>query len=119
MNTFEKAMLQDAPIVLDGGLATELETQGFDIAGELWSAALLKSNPAAIINAHRAYLDAGAECIISASYQASRQGFMSLGLSAADADQLLLEASVAELCGVGGKDSRAAANPVGSSEAHR
>ncbi len=90
MNIFEEALLRDEPVLLDGGLATELETQGFDIAGELWSAALLESNPGAIINAHRAYLDAGADCIISASYQASRPGFMSLGLSAAAADQLIV-----------------------------
>ena len=86
---FEKALLRAGPVVLDGGLATELETQGFDIAGVLWSAALLQSNPDAIVNAHRAYLDAGADCIISASYQASRLGFMSLGLSAAASDQLI------------------------------
>lgn len=89
MNTFEKALLRHEPVLLDGGLATELETQGFDIAGELWSAALLQSNPGAIVNAHRAYLDAGAECIISASYQASRQGFVSLGLSPTAADELI------------------------------
>ncbi len=86
---FEKALLRAGPVVLDGGLATELETQGFDIAGVLWSAALLQSNPGAIVNAHRAYLDAGADCIISASYQASRLGFMSLGLSATASDQLI------------------------------
>jgi homocysteine S-methyltransferase len=89
MNMFEKALLRAGPVVLDGGLATELETQGFDIAGVLWSAALLQSNPGAIVNAHRAYLDAGADCIISASYQASMMGFMSLGLSATASDQLI------------------------------
>jgi homocysteine S-methyltransferase len=89
MSIFEEALLRDEVILLDGGLATELETQGFDIAGELWSAALLKSNPGAIVNAHRAYLDAGADCIISASYQASRPGFMSLGLTAAVSDRLI------------------------------
>jgi len=89
MNTFEKALQRAGPVILDGGLATELETQGFDIAGVLWSAALLQSNPGAIVNAHRAYLDAGADCIISASYQASRMGFMSLGLSATASDQLI------------------------------
>jgi homocysteine S-methyltransferase len=112
MNVFEEALLREEPVLLDGGLATELEAQGFDIAGELWSAALLKSNPAAIINAHRAYLDAGAECIISASYQASRPGFMSLGLSAAAADQLI--ASSVELACIA-RDEFLAANPaVGS-----
>ena len=112
MNVFEEILQREKPVLLDGGLATELEAQGFDIAGELWSAALLKSNPAAIINAHRAYLDVGAECIISASYQASRPGFMSLGLSSAAADQLI--ASSVELACIA-RDEFLAANPaVGS-----
>jgi len=89
MNNFEKALLRDEPVLLDGGLATELETQGFDIEGVLWSAALLERNPRAIVNAHRAYLDAGADCVISASYQASRLGFMSPGHSAAASDHLI------------------------------
>lgn len=108
INEFEKALLRDEPILLDGGLATELETQGFDIAGTLWSAALLQSNPAAIVNAHRAYLDAGADCIISASYQASRLGFMSLGLSASTSDQLI--ASSVELARTA-RNEYLAANP--------
>ncbi|MFQ5548727.1 MAG: homocysteine S-methyltransferase, partial [Woeseia sp.] len=62
---------------------------GFDIGTRLWSAALLKSDPAAVIDAHRAYLDAGAEIIVSASYQASRDGFTSQGLSAQQADDLI------------------------------
>ena len=79
------------PIVLDGGLATELEKNGFDISGDLWSAAMLQSNPRAIVDVHRAYLEAGAECLISASYQASRMGFATTGLTAEAADQLILD----------------------------
>lgn len=89
-NLFEKALSADKPIVLDGGLATELESQGFDIGTRLWSAGLLRSNPSAIVDAHRAFLEAGAEIIISASYQASQQGFMALGLSESEADDLII-----------------------------
>lgn len=89
---FSKALERGSPIVLDGGLATQLEAQGHGLDSALWSAALLRSNPLAIALAHRAFLEAGAECIISASYQASRDGFMSLGLSAADADRLIASA---------------------------
>ena len=78
------------PILIDGGLATQCEAMGCNIDGELWSAALLQSNPHAIVDAHRAYLDAGAEIIATASYQASRNGFMAAGLSAADADDLIV-----------------------------
>jgi homocysteine S-methyltransferase len=77
--------------VLDGGLATELEAQGCDIGNELWSASMLRSNPSAIVDAHLAFLEAGAEIIISASYQASRLGFMSVGLSAQQADDLIVK----------------------------
>ncbi len=76
--------------MLDGGLATELEAQGYAIGSKLWSAGLLQSDPQAIVDAHVAYLKAGAEIIISASYQASQQGFMSLGLSGQDADDLIV-----------------------------
>jgi homocysteine S-methyltransferase len=89
---FSKALARRSPIVLDGGLATQLEAQGHDLGSALWSAALLRSDPQAIVLAHRAFLEAGAECIISASYQASRGGFMSLGLSATDADRLISSA---------------------------
>lgn len=89
---FLKMLTRSTPVLLDGGLATELEAQGHDIGTTLWSAELLRSNPQAIVRAHRAYLDAGAECIISASYQASRQGFMTLGFTAKEADQLIASA---------------------------
>ena len=86
---FEQLLQKRLPIILDGGLATELESQGIRLTSDLWSAQLLKTNPQAIVDAHRAYLDAGAQCIITASYQASRKGLMSRGFSAWEADQLI------------------------------
>ena len=90
MNLFEEALSHHRTLLLDGGLATELEAQGHDINGTLWSASLLRTNPQAIVDAHLAYLEAGAQCIISASYQASRHGLMSLGVSADEADALIV-----------------------------
>ncbi len=78
------------PLLLDGGLATQLEAQGCDIGNELWSASMLQTNPEAIIEAHRAYLVAGAECLATASYQASREGFVKQGMSIDEADALML-----------------------------
>lgn len=88
-NLFLAALDTRDTLILDGGLATELENQGHDLNQTLWSAALLISNPEAIINAHLAYLAAGADCIISASYQASRAGLLRLGLTRAQADAVL------------------------------
>jgi len=89
MNLFERALNCNQPLLLDGGLATELEAQGHDISSHLWSAALLRTAPEAIVAAHLAYLEAGARCIISASYQASRKGLMALGIGAVEADRLI------------------------------
>src|SRR5438105_10883473 len=58
-------------VVLDGGLATELERRGHDLSSALWSARLLRDDPAAIADVHRAFVAAGAEVVTSASYQAS------------------------------------------------
>jgi len=90
MNKFELALRREPVIVLDGGLATQLESMGYDLSGTLWSAQLLESNPRAVIDAHRSYLDAGANCIVSGSYQASRKGFMSTGKTASQADALIV-----------------------------
>lgn len=87
---FAEALAAPGTILLDGGLATQLEAQAFDIGNELWSASLLASHTQAIVDASRAYLDAGAECIATVSYQASRQGFATLGLSAGEADALMM-----------------------------
>ena len=79
----------DDVLVLDGGLATALEAAGADLRDELWSARLLLDDPAAIAAAHRAYLDAGADVVITASYQASVEGFTTRGLTPDDASALI------------------------------
>jgi homocysteine S-methyltransferase len=81
--------LNDQPVVLDGGLATQLEQQGIDISGDLWSARLLRDDPAAIVAAHRAYFEAGAAVATTASYQASFDGFAAHGLDARRAADLM------------------------------
>ncbi|GHE84268.1 homocysteine S-methyltransferase [Amycolatopsis deserti] len=80
-------------VVLDGGLATELEARGHDLSGELWSARLLADDPGAIVAAHRAFFRAGARIATTASYQASLGGFAELGLDR-DESVRLLELSV-------------------------
>ncbi|PSN62601.1 Homocysteine S-methyltransferase [Corynespora cassiicola Philippines] len=66
----------NTPIILDGALATYLETLGADITTSLWSAQLLSTNPSLIRKAHRDYFLAGANVAITASYQASFPGLM-------------------------------------------
>jgi homocysteine S-methyltransferase len=78
-------------VVLDGGLATELERQGHDLNHELWSARLLLTDPAAIYKAHKTYLEAGAFCITTASYQASIPGLAAAGIPETQARKVLMD----------------------------
>ncbi len=79
----------DETIVLDGGLATELERRGEDISGSLWSARVLRTSPKAIEQLHYDYYAAGARCAITASYQASYEGFAAVGMDADETTALL------------------------------
>ena len=79
-------------LVLDGGLATELERLGCDLSGELWSARALVDAPGTIRAVHRRYLEAGADCIATATYQATFDGFAALGLDAQATARLLRDA---------------------------
>jgi homocysteine S-methyltransferase len=87
--TLAELLTRDRPVVLDGGLATELEAQGHDLTDGLWSARLLRDDPDAIEEAHAAYLRAGSEITICASYQASIESFGRAGMSARAAADLL------------------------------
>jgi homocysteine S-methyltransferase len=71
-------------MVLDGGLATELERRGCDLSGSLWSARALIDFPDVIEAVHLDYLSAGADCIVTASYQVSFEGFAAAGFSTGD-----------------------------------
>ena len=67
--------------VLDGGLATELERQGHVLSSRLWSAERMISDIESVGKCHHAFLDAGAQIITTASYQASLPGLREYGLS--------------------------------------
>ena len=81
--------LDDKLMVLDGGLATELERRGHDVSGPLWSAQVLRTAPKAIEQLHYDYFAAGARCAISASYQASYEGLAAFGLDTEETTALL------------------------------
>jgi homocysteine S-methyltransferase len=81
--------LATGPVVLDGGLSTELESQGHDVTSALWSARLLRDDPGAIAAAHAAFAAAGAQVATTASYQATFPGFAAAGIDRAEARTLL------------------------------
>lgn len=79
------------PLLIDGGLSNQLEAQGCNLNHPLWTAHLLETDPEAIVKSHLAYLKAGAQCITTASYQVSKQGFVKFGIDEHETDLLLLK----------------------------
>ncbi|WP_328320270.1 homocysteine S-methyltransferase [Streptomyces sp. NBC_00388] len=88
VRTFAAALTEQV-LVLDGGLSNQLEAQGCDLSDALWSARLLADDPQQIVAAHTAYVRAGAQVLITASYQATFEGFARRGAGRAEAAGLM------------------------------
>ncbi|MGI9530104.1 homocysteine S-methyltransferase [Lutimonas sp.] len=80
---------QPSPIILDGGLSNVLESMGCDLNHPLWTAKLIETHPDLLIKTHLIYLEAGARIISSAGYQASIEGYLSLGKTKEEAIELI------------------------------
>lgn len=83
------AALAGETLVLDGGLSNQLRAQGCDLSDALWSARLLVDGPQQIEAAHAAYVRAGAQVLITSSYQATYEGFALRGLDHGRTSELL------------------------------
>ncbi|WP_041959661.1 homocysteine S-methyltransferase [Sulfurospirillum arsenophilum] len=89
MNPIEAILTKQKVLIIDGAFGTELERKGYDINDSLWSAKFLMEKPEAIGEVHKDYLEAGSDCVTTASYQASYEGFMKRGMSEAEAKALI------------------------------
>jgi len=94
-STFKKLRIfnflnEGKKLLSDGGMSNQLESQGFDLNNDLWSAHLLLSHSRAIVDAHLYYLNAGAQCLITASYQATVSGLIQSGLNEQQAGDLII-----------------------------
>ncbi|MFJ9078996.1 homocysteine S-methyltransferase [Streptomyces sp. NPDC102278] len=69
----------DTAVLLDGGLSNQLAAQGLDLSGGLWTGRVLAERPDLIRAAHTAYVRAGAEVLITASYQVGYEAFAARG----------------------------------------
>ncbi|MCB5906378.1 homocysteine S-methyltransferase [Streptomyces pinistramenti] len=81
--------LAAGPVVLDGGLSQQLDSAGHDLSDALWSARLLAEDPEAVVRAHLAFYEAGAQVAITSSYQATFEGFARRGIGHDEAAALL------------------------------
>lgn len=87
MRLLEKLTAQ-RPIILDGGLATTLEQAGCNLNSSLWSSEVLRHQPNKIQQAHSAFTEAGADIILTSTYQASYDTFSDIGLKVEEIEQL-------------------------------
>ncbi|MET0296504.1 MAG: homocysteine S-methyltransferase [Microbacterium sp.] len=100
------------PLVLDGGLGTLLEERGNDLTGSLWSASLLRDDPDEVREAHAEFVQAGADVVITASYQ------LAYGHGIDDDDvEALLRRSVVVARDAGARFVAASVGPFGASRA--
>jgi homocysteine S-methyltransferase len=106
-------------IKLDGGLSTALENNGNNLTTSLWTGELIRSNPAEITKAHLDFIKAGAQIIITSSYQLSYSGCKERGWSEGETDQALTASTHLAKSAVtqSGKDVKVAASvgPYGAS----
>lgn len=91
MGAFKDLLEKQDIIILDGALGTELERQGYDVSGRLWSAKYLLENPQIIQGLHEDYVRAGSDIITTSSYQASIPAFVEEGLSLDKAHEIFKE----------------------------
>lgn len=89
MNPIDQILNKFPIMILDGAMATELENYGCNLNDRLWSAKVLMDNPELIKQVHTDYFRAGADCAITASYQASLEGYKERGLTEKEAIELI------------------------------
>src|ERR1700744_4336237 len=96
-----KSLPEKPVLLLDGGLGTTLEDEHgvkFSSQTPLWSSHLLVENAQTLKTAQRDFADAGADIILTATYQASFHGFKNTkaisqsGIEEAEARTFMLSA---------------------------
>jgi homocysteine S-methyltransferase len=95
-------------LLLDGGLGTTLADQygcTFNDFTPLWSSDLLLTNPSLLLEAQTAFASAGADIILTATYQASYSGFAQSGASRSQA-QKAMRGAVVIACNSFSSDNR-------------
>ena len=88
-NPIKLILEQKKYMIIDGALASELQRRGCDLNDSLWSAKVLIEQPELIQQVHYDYFVAGADCAITASYQATPMGFAKKGIELEESIKLI------------------------------
>lgn len=76
-------------VVLDGSMGTGLAEKGFELNTALWTAGALVTDTDLVRQVHLDYFQAGADCGITDSYQATVPGFMAQGYTKEQAEAFI------------------------------
>lgn len=74
------------PLLLDGAVGTELTRRGMATHLPLWSAGALLTDPQAVEQIHRDYVDAGAEVVVANTFRTNPRTLRAAGLLARGAE---------------------------------
>ena len=95
-------------LLLDGGLGTTLADTydcTFNDSTPLWSSQLLLTSPSTLLKAQTAFAQAGADIVLSATYQASFEGFAASGVGEEEAARCMRKGVEIAREAFGGGDS--------------
>lgn len=79
--TFRERLVHGAPLLIDGGLGSELDRRGVDVSLPLWSARALLDDPPALLGVHREYAEAGADIITTNTFRTQRRTLERAGIA--------------------------------------
>ena len=87
--SLEETLEKTNIMVIDGSMSTALEALGCDLNDSLWTAKILAEQPDLVRQVHLGYFRAGADCGITASYQATIPGLTARGYSRQEAEDCI------------------------------
>lgn len=83
--------IKNKGLVLDGAMSYELERQGVDTNNELWTATALIDQLEKVYQAHWDYFEAGADLVITDTYQANVQAYEKAGYSSQEGKKFIAD----------------------------
>lgn len=86
------SFIRNREITIDGAMSTALESLGYNTQSDLWTAAAIIDHPELIYKVHYDYLEAGADLIMTDTYQANIYAFEKHGYSKEEAEGFITRA---------------------------
>ncbi len=80
-NIFLEAKTKSKPLLLDGAIGSYLQQKGFETDDILWAMNINQSDPEAVIQIHKEYIEAGADIITTNTFRTNPSSFNKSGLS--------------------------------------